>query len=239
MTELYCAVPDASSTFDRIAAEYDETIPPHVTRHYLRKRVEFARRVWPAGGHIMDLGCGTGSLSEALTQARFRVTGIDRSLGMLEQAHRRRLAVACAGADALPWADHTFDGAISVAVMHHLATPSLVSDSIGEMVRVIKPGGHAVVWDHNPLNPYWPIFMRRLPQDDGSERLIGRRELRRAASRAGARVVRETGLGWVPDFVPERLLSVAGSIERAIEMLPGTGLLAAHNVFVLEKASSR
>lgn len=239
MTELYCAVPDASSTFDRVAAEYDETIPAHVTRHYLRKRVEFARRVWPAGGHIMDLGCGTGSLSEALTHAGFRVSGIDRSLGMLGQAHDRALAVACASADALPWEDHTFDGAISVAVMHHLATPSLVSDSIGEMVRVIKPGGHAVVWDHNPLNPYWPIFMRRLPQDDGSERLIGRRELRRCAARAGARVVRLAGLGWVPDFVPAPLIGIAGAVERAIEMLPGSGVLAAHNVFVLEKMTAR
>jgi len=233
--ELYCAVPTASSTFDRVAAEYDSTIPLHVTRHYLRKRVEFARGVWPAGGHLMDLGCGTGSLSGALTEAGFRVTGIDRSLGMLGHAHARNLQTACASADALPWADDTFDGAISVAVMHHLATPSVVSDSISEMVRVIKPGGRAVVWDHNPMNPYWPFFMWRLPQDDGTERLIGRRELRRCAARAGARVFREAALGWVPDFVPPPLLSAAAAIERALERLPVTGLLAAHNVFVLEK----
>ena len=222
-----------------MADHYDETIPAHVVRHYLEKRVAFARQVWPRGGHLLDLGCGTGRLASALAAAGFRVTGADRSAGMLQQARQRGVAAACAGADALPWADGTFDGAISVAVMHHLAAAPLVAAGIAEMVRVTRAGGHIVVWDHNPLNPYWPLFMRRLPQDDGSERLIGRRELRRCAAAAGADVVAIHGLGWMPDFVPPALLRPAQSIERAIERVPGSGWLAAHNVAVLRKPGSR
>lgn len=224
------------STFDRVAATYEKTIPPHVTEHYLEKRVAFACRTWPRGSHLLDFGCGTGRLAGALTDAGFRVTGIDRSIGMLREASRRRIAAACASAEALPWASGTFDGVMTVAVMHHLADAALVAAGVSEMVRVTRAGGQVVVWDHNPLNPYWPFFMWRLPQDDGSERLIGRRELRRCAAAAGAEVVRIDGLGWIPDFVPAPLLRAAQSIERTIERIPGSGWLAAHNVVVLRNA---
>jgi SAM-dependent methyltransferase len=221
--------------FDRVATEYDDTIAPHVTRHYLEKRVAFARRVWPRGSRLLDLGCGTGRLADALAGAGFRMTGVDRSPGMLRQARARGLDVACASAETLPWLDGAFDGAISVAVMHHLESAARVAGAVREMVRVTRAGGGIVVWDHNPLNPYWPVFMRRLPQDDGRERLIGRRELRRCAARSGARVVSEAGLGWVPDFVPERLLGAGRALERILEGVPGVRRLAAHNVIVLRK----
>lgn len=229
-------MPERVSTFDRIASEYDETIPPHVTRHYLARRVAFARRLWPDGGHLLDLGCGTGRLGEALETAGFRITGVDLSMGMLRQARGRGLNVACASAKALPWRDATFDGAISVAVLHHLAAPALVAAGIAETVRVTRAGGRVLLWDHNPLNPYWPFFMRRMPQDDGSERLIGRRELRVCAARAGATIERIEGRGWMPDFVPPALMPAARAGERLLEALPGSGWLAAHNVAILRKS---
>ena len=113
----------------------------------------------------------------------------------------------------------------------------LVAAGIAESVRVTRSGGRVVLWDHNPLNPYWPIFMRRLPQDDGSERLIGRRELRACAGRAGALVERIEGRGWMPDFVPPSMMPAARAGERFLEAVPGSQWLAAHNVAVLRKPS--
>lgn len=210
-------------------------MPEHVSRHYLEKRLAFAGAIWPRGSHLLDVGCGTGRLGAGLARGGFRVTGIDRSIGMLHHAGTRGIAAVCASADALPWADDVFDGAISVAVLHHLAAPALVAASIAEMIRVTRPGGRVVIWDHNPLNPYWPIFMRGLPQDDGSERLIGRREVRRAIAGGGGRVVSEAGLGWVPGFMPAPLMGLNRTIERLLERTPGAGWLAAHNVFVVRK----
>ena len=56
--------------------------------------------------------------------------------------------------------------------MHHIAEADSVHTALGEMVRVTRPGGLVLVWDHNPRNPYWKHLMARVPQDDGSERLI-------------------------------------------------------------------
>ncbi len=92
---------------------------------------------------------------------------------------------------------------LTVAVMHHIADPDDVRAALAEMVRVAKPGGAIVIWDHNPRNPYWGRLMARVPQDDGSERLIREASSRRAERRR--RLVRPcVQLGLVPDFTPPR-----------------------------------
>ena len=55
--------------------------------------------------------------------------------------------------DDIPFPDDAFDLTYSVAVMHHIAEPPLVRRTLAEMVRVTRPGGRILVWDHNPLNP--------------------------------------------------------------------------------------
>ena len=77
---------------------------------------------------------------------------------------------------------------------------------LAEMVRVTRPGGRILVWDHNPLNRYWPLLMRRVPQDNGSERLVPMAELTAGLEGVGATVLRAERLGFMPEFVPRRLL---------------------------------
>ena len=45
------------------------------------------------------------------------------------------------------------------------------------MLRVLRSGGHLLIWDHNPRNPYWNFLMKRVPQDCGEERLIHKNEI--------------------------------------------------------------
>ena len=51
--------------FDRIAHEYDESLPPHVVEHYLAKRVRYIGEHCPSG-RLLDVGCGTGVLAGRL-----------------------------------------------------------------------------------------------------------------------------------------------------------------------------
>ena len=71
--------------------------------------------------------------------------------------------------------DDSFDLALTVAAMHHIAAPDAVHRTLAEMVRVTRPGGRVLIWDHNPRNPYWSNLMSRVPQDTGEERLIASR----------------------------------------------------------------
>lgn len=217
--------------FDDIADQYDEALPAHVVEHYLRKRVAFVDARCPRG-ETLDVGCGTGTLAGRLARPDRPVVGCDPSAGMLEVLRRDVPGVAAVHADgtALPFADDRFALVLCVAVLHHVAAPDAVRRTLAEMVRVCRPGGRVLVWDHNPRNPYWGPLMRRVPQDDGSERLIPEAEVHAGLEAGGATVVASEQLGLVPDFVPPRLLPAAAAVERAVERTPAIRRLGAHNV---------
>ena len=220
---------------DDVAHVYEETIPPHVIGHYLRKRVAFIQRQLRAGT-IVDVGCGTGLLASRLRDAGYRVVGVDESFGMLKEC-RTTHAVPCVHGDSssLPIRSGSIDAAICIATMHHVVGREAIAGSLREMLRIVKPGGRIVVWDHNPLNPYWPIFMKRLPQDQEETRLVPLGELVSTLRQAGAVSIEARRLGLVPDFAPRQLLWFFQGMEWLIERIPGLRAGCAHNVVVAVK----
>lgn len=230
----------STSNFDAIAGvAYDESIPEHVMQHLTRRRVAVIRRAQPAG-KILDVGCGTGRLLSLLPAHLYQRHGIDVSGGMLHEARRKDPGLACvqASATSIPHDEQTFDLVFSAAVLHHIAEPVAVAQAIGEMVRVTKVGGTTIIWDHNPLNPYWPIIMGRVPQDIGEERLISRREIDAALQALAGRYdlkIRWRQMTFIPDFVPTWSLPGLGILEVVLESLPLVNRISGHNVAIVTK----
>ena len=226
----------SSSHFDEIAAVYDDSLPPHVVEHYLDKRVRFILDQCPPC-RALDVGCGTGVLASRLADAGYAMTGVDPSPGMLTILRARTPAVVAvegSGA-ALPFDADAFDLVLSVATFHHIADPAEVRRALAEMVRVTRPGGRILVWDHNPRNPYWGHLMARVPQDTGAERLIPESEVLDGLRSGGAEIMLSAQLGLVPDFVPRAALRAAAAVERGVERTPLIRWLGAHNVVLAAK----
>jgi SAM-dependent methyltransferase len=223
--------------YDHVAHDYDQVFRPHVAEHYLNKRTALVEELLPGGGRVLDVGCGTGALAGWIQRAGYDVVGVDASTGMLRQAlDEHGVGAVFAGySTALPFEDGTFDLALSVATMHHLETPERVAATIGEMGRVVRSGGYVLIWDHNPLNPYWPILMKRVPQDHGDERLVPIWELLDAVRAAGLTPVRAARTGLVPDFMPAALMPLWTKVEAVVEGSSVLSLIAAHNVVVARK----
>lgn len=104
------------------------------------------------GDRILDVGCGTGSLTFALPAAAnvARVAAIDRSDVYVEYARSRntdpRISIEQSDASVLPFADDSFDRALSMLVLQFIPEPERV---LAEMRRVVRSGGTlaAAVWD--------------------------------------------------------------------------------------------
>jgi SAM-dependent methyltransferase len=221
--------------YQEVAGDYDQVFAPHVVEHYLARRSGLVRELLPRGA-VLDVGCGTGVLAARLAALGYQAAGVDLSVAMLGEAQRRGLAdVFAALATALPFEDDSFDLAITVATLHHLETPERVAGTIAEMARVVHPGGFVVLWDHNPLNPYWPLLMSRVPQDSGAERLVPLREVLADVAAAGLQAVSARRVGFVPDFLPAWLMPQWRAVEAVVEGTPGLRLIAAHNVVVARK----
>jgi ubiquinone/menaquinone biosynthesis C-methylase UbiE len=105
------------------------------------------------GEKILDVGCGTGSLSFALAKAADldEISAIDYSPVFVETANRRntdpRIKIRQADACDLPFEDGAFDRALALLVLHFVPEGG---KAVAEMRRVVRPGGvvAAVVWDH-------------------------------------------------------------------------------------------
>ncbi len=81
---------DTQRAFDGVASAYDRSNADSPTLCGMRRRTLAAVAAHvPAGGRIIDLGCGPGADDEALARAGYRVTAIDWSSAMVEETRKR------------------------------------------------------------------------------------------------------------------------------------------------------
>jgi SAM-dependent methyltransferase len=146
------------SVFDERSAQWESNYAPGGRMSSRVGRfVEELRSLVPAPACILDFGCGTGQIAQALAAEGWKVLGCDISRGMLERAPRSGSAnwvqVDAQTAPALPFADASFDAVIASSVYEYVAAPA---DSFRELARILRPGGwilfsvpdlrHPVIW---------------------------------------------------------------------------------------------
>jgi SAM-dependent methyltransferase len=107
----------------------------------------------PPGRDWLDVGCGTGALTEtilAVAEPR-SVRGVDRSAAFVDHARDRltdrRASFDVGDAQALPLDDASADAVVSALVLNFVPEPAR---AVAEMHRVIRPGGVVAVyvWDY-------------------------------------------------------------------------------------------
>lgn len=134
-----------SYSFDRVAAEYEETryLPPQVADALARQvTAHLGPHDW-----VLDAGVGTGRLGRSLSRAHpGRVVGVDISRAMMarmtgkQRADRPHLALA--DLRALPFADGAFAAVLAVHVFHLIPA---WETAVREVWRVVRPGGGMLV----------------------------------------------------------------------------------------------
>ncbi len=131
---------------------------------------------------VIDVGCGTGALTEELLRRldRRAVAAVDPSTSFVAAMHARfpDLDVRMASAERLPYEDRQFDGALAQLVVHFMADPVR---GLAEMRRVTRRDGvvAASVWDYaggrGPLGVFWDAARAIRPDVEGESNLAGTR----------------------------------------------------------------
>lgn len=102
-----------------------------------------------ARGDVLEIGAGTG-LNVVHYPPSVRVTYTEPDPHMAKRLRRRGAEVVEAGADALPFADDSFDTVVSTLV---LCTVPNVPAALGEIARVLRPGGQLLFLEHVRAEP--------------------------------------------------------------------------------------
>jgi ArsR family transcriptional regulator len=101
---------------------------------------------------IGDLGCGSGLVTQALAPFVGKVVAVDGSAEMLETAAERlremsNVDLRQGELEALPLPDSGLDAAVIALVLHYVSDPARV---LGEVFRVLRPGGRLLLIDMLP-----------------------------------------------------------------------------------------
>jgi SAM-dependent methyltransferase len=186
------------------------------------------------GERIIDVGCGTGSLT-FLIPARANISTIaaidyeEQFVDALKQRNTDPRIIASRGdACALPFGENQFDRALSLLVLHFVSDPD---QAVREMLRVVRPGGivAAAVWDTFGGMPSLRIFWDTIAAIEPS-----------ASDRRRASLVRPVTIPgeMTPAFVGAGLQQIADAIltirmefknfdDYLLPLIEGRGTLAA------------
>ncbi|MEA2442040.1 MAG: hypothetical protein QOH76_3464 [Thermoleophilaceae bacterium] len=159
----------------------------------------------PPRARVLDAGCGSGRTLDDLARLG-HAEGVEVNAAGVAAARARGHAVREARVEALPYEDAGFDLVTCLDVIEH--TDDDVA-ALGELRRVMRPGGHLVV-----SVPAHPWLWSRHDEVNGHRRRYTRRTLRASAEAAGWRVERQTGFN-VAYLVPAALVRVARRTDAA------------------------
>lgn len=138
-----------------------------------------------AGERIIDLGCGLGDLTARLAQTGARVTGLDHSAVLLEQARLRYPGIEWLCGDLLePEPGRACDAIFSHATLHWIGR---YAETFGRLTGWVRPGGR-IAFSLGGVTPALAMMESGLPPAAELEATL------LAAGWESARVIGEPGL---------------------------------------------
>lgn len=107
------------------------------------------------GINVLEAGCGTGRILIPLAKRGINSYGVDPSQNMLNILKNKKkdlkINIKRGDIEKIPYPDNTFDVVFTMHVLMHMVR---YEKAIGEMYRVLKPGGKMIVDFPNKYSPY-------------------------------------------------------------------------------------
>lgn len=169
---------------DELTAEVLNTVERSLWRRYNDRVVGdyLSARVGKAGSIFLKTDVFEEAVGSRLCPQTLsgNMVGTDISRTVLDQAHRRvpRLSLVRADVRRLPFSQGVLAGVVSTSTLDHFQNPWDLERSLGEIARVLRPGGQLLLTLDNPWNPLlafrnvvphrWRLRLRMTPYYVGS-----------------------------------------------------------------------
>jgi demethylmenaquinone methyltransferase/2-methoxy-6-polyprenyl-1,4-benzoquinol methylase len=214
---------DVAGMFDRVAKGYDRTNAILSGGNATLWRMATVNAIDPQPGEkILDIAAGTGTSSKAIAKSGAEVIALDFSAGMVAEGRKRHpeLTFVEGDAEALPFPPSSFDAVTISFGLRNVNNPQL---ALGEMYRVLKPGGRVVICEFS--HPPRPLVA-------GSYRAYLKYIMPAVATitsshRDAYRYLMESIEDWPEQAVLSQWLRAAGFTRVAYRNLTG-GIVALH-----------
>lgn len=219
--------------FDRLVQETGETYygnlrPVAKVRFSRKANLILGRLLNVRNPRILEIGCGTGILSEYLLRqkSKLNITGIDISPKAIKVAKKKLSRYKNARfevGDALhiPYPENYFNFVIGNSILHHVQ----LSGVCKEVHRVLRPGGQIWFCEPNSLNPQIAIeknipVVKRIFQDSDSETSFFRWPLKRALQKSGFKNVSVEPYEFLHPILPSFGLDYVSRLCIFLEKIP-------------------
>ncbi len=140
-------------------------------------------------GHYLDVGCGSGNYTGALSAKGLNIEGIDISKEMLTKARQKHPTIQFLEADArqLPYKNDSFDGATCILATHHIQDNQKLFQ---ECFRVLK-NGNLVIFTATPeqMKHYWLHYYFPEMMQDAMNKMASESEINLLLQQSGFKVL--------------------------------------------------
>lgn len=142
----------------------------YFARYKAQKLAEWLPAKTSTSARILDFGCGDGVMTHFVHTyfPHAHMYGVDPSPKSIETAKKQfdqiTFRVSSEESRHLDFDSHVFDIIFSAGVFHHIPFEQH-TDYIQELFRILKPGGHLVIFELNPFNPLTMWTFKRNPID--------------------------------------------------------------------------
>ena len=148
-----------------MAETRDRALLPLSVQNAYRERYRAIRPEWRSSGdqleaivrshitassRVLDLGCGRGGVVELFWREVELAAGVDPDAASLSDHRSRGMPVVRGVGERLPFVSEAFDLIVCLWVLEHMRDPA---EALGEVRRVLRPGGHFVFVTPNMRNP--------------------------------------------------------------------------------------
>jgi SAM-dependent methyltransferase len=190
--------PMKEAEFDQFADEYESQhrqniavtgeSPEFFAEYKIRQLTTFVPDLLAAPARVLDFGSGIGNSIPFFRKyfPNASLTCADASSRSIELSRKRfpgQERFALVKGDEIPIDTGSFDLVFSACVFHHIAQEEH-RHWLAELLRVTRPGGWLVIFEHNPFNPMTVSAVNTCPFDENAK-LISASTLIRSINDAG------------------------------------------------------